>query len=300
MKVILTGASSFSGMWLAKELTAAGHDVIALIRRRPEEYQGVRKKRVEYVSKLCRTEYGYSFGSEKFRKFLSAVPCDLFCHHAAEVEDYKSPDFNVAKALTANTCEIQKTLCSLNCRGIILTGSVFEPENDQPAVSAYGLSKGLTWSVFSYYAEQIKIPLAKFVIPNPFGPFEEMRFTSFLICEWKRGNIAEILTPDYVRDNIPVSLLAKSYVDFAERFLKKNSFMTFRPSFYAESQGEFTKRFAGNMEKRLGFACPFVLKKQISFPEPKVRVNTDRLDAKKLEWKEELAWDELAAYYEGL
>src|SRR5208283_1214579 len=32
------GGSSFTGYWFAKELASAGHEVIALFRRQPEEY----------------------------------------------------------------------------------------------------------------------------------------------------------------------------------------------------------------------------------------------------------------------
>lgn len=33
MKVLFTGASSFTGFWFVRELAAAGHDVTALFRK---------------------------------------------------------------------------------------------------------------------------------------------------------------------------------------------------------------------------------------------------------------------------
>jgi hypothetical protein len=39
------------------------------------------------------------------------------------------------------------------------------------------------------------------------------------------------------------------------------------------------------------------LKKQTAFPEPRVRINTDVLNADALGWDESAAWDDLADYY---
>ena len=59
------------------------------------------------------------------------------------------------------------------------------------------------------------IGLGKFVIPNPFGPYEEPRFTAYLIKNWLAGATPNCSSPAYVRDNIHVSLLAKVYARFA-------------------------------------------------------------------------------------
>jgi len=46
------------------------------------------------------------------------------------------------------------------------------------AFNAYGLSKGLTAAAAESYADRERFTFEKFVIPNPFGPYEEPRFTS--------------------------------------------------------------------------------------------------------------------------
>jgi hypothetical protein len=137
--------------------------------------------------------------------------------------------------------------------------------------------------------------LGKFVIPNPFGPYEEPRFTHYLIKNWFAGAVPTVNTPLYVRDNIHVSLLAKVYVRFAEALPAGISGI--RPSGYIESQGAFTHRFATAMRERLGLACEFTLKQQIDFSEPLIRINVDVPDASGLHWSERDAWDELAEYY---
>jgi hypothetical protein len=42
------------------------------------------------------------------------------------------------------------------------------------------------------------------VISNPFGPFEEPRFCAYLMKTWRAGEIAEVRTPAYLRDNMKV------------------------------------------------------------------------------------------------
>ena len=105
-------------------------------------------------------------------------------------------------------------------------------------------------------------------------------------------------TPSYVRDNIHVSLLAKSYVRFVERLPSTSGgFSTLHPSGYPESQGAFALRFAAALRERLGLACDVDLLEQTSFDEPRVRINTDVPDFEALGWDEADAWDALADYY---
>lgn len=305
MRILLTGASSFTGMWFAETLAKLGHEVTAPIRKPLAHYQDLRKQRIDRIASTCTLIEDCSYGSESFLQLIKDQPFDLFCHHAADVTDYKSPLFNPVAALANNTGPIRPILESLlnkGCSRIVLTGSVFEPGeglgqgNDQ-AVSPYGLSKGLTSALFHYYCAQYPIHLGKFVIPNPFGPFEEFRFTSFLIREWKEKKEAFVSMPAYIRDNIPASLLANAYADFAEHLPQTPGFTRTNPSFYKGSQGEFTKKFAEAMRPRLQLDCAFKLADQTVFQEPKERVNFDRLDPHKLKWNEEAAWDQLASYY---
>jgi hypothetical protein len=67
-----------------------------------------------------------------------------------------------------------------------------------------------------------------------------------------------------------------------------------------ESQGAFTRRVAEEMRARLGLPCAFELAEQTEFSEPRIRINTDPLDARALGLDEASAWDEMAQYYRGL
>lgn len=307
MNVLFTGASSFTGMWFVQELAKAGYNVTAALKSPIESYTGTRRQRIDRLAPFCEIAGAAPFGSESFLKLIQQKPWALFCHHAADVTNYKSSDFNPVAALANNTENLVNVLNLLkkqSCEKVLLTGSVFEPHegagsDNLRAVSPYGLSKGLTFEMFRYYCSVMEIQLAKFVIPNPFGPFEEFRFTSFLVQNWFEGKEVFVSMPSYVRDNIHVSLLAKSYAAFAKT-KEPGPLVKINPSGYPESQGAFTSRFAQEMRSRLDLPCLFKLGEQTDFSEPKVRLNTDLIQGKKLGWCETQAWDELANYYQTL
>jgi hypothetical protein len=116
---------------------------------------------------------------------------------------------------------------------------------------------------------------------------------------WLGGASATCSSASYVRDNIHVSLLAKCYANYVNH-VPTSGFSKINPSGYAESQGAFTVRLAQEMRARLGLPCVVLLPRQVEFPEPRVRINTDPLDADALGWNEVAAWDEMAAYYSGI
>lgn len=306
MKVLFTGASSFTGFWFVRELAAAGHDVTALFRKPAADYADpVRRKRVEMTAELSRPIFGGgSFGDEAFLK-LVGQGFDVLAHHAADVTNYKSPDFDATAAVANNSHNLPAVLQAFQAAGgnrVVLTGSVFEGGEGSgsqglPDFSPYGLSKALTARVFQFYCHRAGASLGKFVIPNPFGAYEEPRFTAYLMKNWLKGARPNCSSPAYVRDNIHVSLLAKSYAQFVGTMPAEAGFRRLNPSGYAESQGAFTLRLAHEMRPRLGLPCEVDLLAQTDFPEPRVRLNTDIPNAQELGWDESAAWDGMAEYY---
>jgi UDP-glucose 4-epimerase len=303
MKILITGGSSFTGYWFIRALRQKGHTITATLRGSKDSYTGLRKERIRQVEEWADIVWECSFGDEKFQDLLTGQ-YDILCHHGAQVENYRSPDFDVPAALRSNGLNarvvIEKALL-YGTRRLILTGSVFEANEgigNEPliAFSPYGLSKTITWETFRYWCLKLGLSLGKFVIPNPFGPYEEPRFCHFLINSWKKGEIPEIKTPDYIRDNIHVSQLALAYADWAgkERIAPVEKF---GPCGYIESQGSFARRFAGEMAKRLPLSCIVKEARQTVFDEPVMRVNNDKLLLPETAWSEAKAWDELASYY---
>lgn len=310
MRVLFTGGSSFTGFWFIRELHRAGHEIVATFRKRPEDYADhIRRTRVSLALKACRGVFGVAFGDPAFIELVRGEKWDLLCHHAADVTNYKSASFDPVAALANNTRNITAVLDAWRANErarprLLLTGSVFE--NDEgagseglPAFSPYGLSKGLTYQAFRYYAGRAGLALGKFVIPNPFGPYEDPRFTAYLMKTWFADRTAVVNTPAYVRDNIHVSLLSRAYARFATELPERPGIHRLHPSNYPESQGAFALRYSGEMRARLGLPCALELKRQIEFEEPRVRINSDLLDSKVLGWDESGAWDEIAEYYKA-
>lgn len=302
MRILLTGASSFSGFWFVRELRKAGHEVVCLFQAESEEsYSDLRGWRVRVLVQSGPAVFGCSFGTPDFLA-LASQGWDLFAHHAADVTNYRSMDFDVVRALGNNTHNLREALATLKasgCRRLLLTGSVFEPGegagSDQlPAILPYGLSKGLTAQVFQYEAELAGIHLGKFVIPNPFGAYQEPRFVQYLLSTWARGEVAKVGTPDYVRDNIPVDLLALEYRRFLEGLPEAAGFSKLNPSGLVGTQGDFAQRVAHEMRSRLNWDCRLEFARQTEFAEPRIRVNTESAQAHHPDWNPAAPWDDLA------
>lgn len=304
MKILLTGATSFTGFWFAKALAERGHDLVMPVRREPAGYEGVRRSRVDLLASLGRVVVAGEFGSDDFLELVERERTwDVLAHHAAQVGDYRSPDFDVPAALEANVRRIDRVLAAMaekGCGAVVATGSVFEPgegagSDGLPAFSPYGLSKALSSQTIAFYARQRGLRFRKFVIPNPFGPYEEPRFTAYLLKTWVAGARASVATPSYIRDNIHVDLLAAAYAEFIGSPAWGDRVS---PSGYVESQGSFALRVAEELRKRLRLDCEVELATQTQFPEPRIRIGTDPAEAIAARWVEVDAWDRLAEHYD--
>ena len=183
MRILLTGGSSFTGLWFARSLVAAGHTVVAPLKGMASDYSGLRGERVAALKCVVEVIEGCPFGSATFLDLASTGSWDLLCQHAAQTGDYRNPEFDILGAVAANThavVDVLKAMLSRGLSGVVITGTVFEQdegagEGPLRAFSPYGLSKGLTWQHYRFLSQTMGFPLGKFVIPNPFGPFEEPR-----------------------------------------------------------------------------------------------------------------------------
>ena len=303
MKILLTGASSFTGYWFARALAEAGHQVTAALRGAIPDYTNApRATRVAQLARYATLVEHCSFGSPQFIALCKEHHFDLLCHHAARVGDYKNPNFDIAGAIAENILNLRDILAAGHFRAVLLTGTVFEADEGAGgtplvAFSPYGISKGATAQVVRYRCHEAGIGFHKFVIPNPFGPLEEPRFCHYLMQQWRNGEIALVKTPDYVRDNIHVDLLAAAYATYAGRILNGDAPAKLNPSGYVESQGAFARRFAHEIRARSSLECRLELAVQSEFSEPLARINTDPATRYSPAWDEAAAWDSYAAYY---
>lgn len=306
MKILFTGASSFTGFWFVKALAAAGHEIVCPVTKVLADYAGTRRQRIDLLKPCCRFVPEAKFGSEKFLELARTENFDQLCHHGADVTNYKSNDFDAQAALRNNTHNLSAVLDILCRRGlkcVVLTGTYFEANEGAGstplrAFSPYSVSKTLTFDAFLIGCRAAGLTLGKFVIPNPFGPFEEPRFTSFLMSHWKAGQPVEVRTPEYVRDNIHADLLAAAYASFCAKVATANqSLLKSNPSGYVEKQGAFAQRVAHAVKARLGWGCELKLAGQADFSEPLNRANTEPAAENFPGWNEAKAWDDFAGFY---
>jgi nucleoside-diphosphate-sugar epimerase len=297
MRVLLTGASSFTGMWFAEALAAAGHEVAAAARggRYADPLRQARMDRVRAVAQVVEDA---PFGSHGFIDLVRDGGFDAIGLHGAEVGDYKSPDYDLEAAVAANTLNAETVFAAAGGARVVLTGTVFEPgegQGTEPLVSfsPYGTAKARTGERLKAAAEVAGLPISKFVIANPFGPWEERKFQRLVMTRWSKGEPVHIDQALYVRDNVPVDLMALAYVKTVE-----GAFGDYcSPSGYAGPVGAFFERMAAEVRPRTGWTCPLTCASTQEFREPADRTARTRLDWDAVDWSESGFWDAYADHY---
>lgn len=306
MKVLLTGISSFTGFWFATALSVAGHEVVGCLTRTDKfEYDGLARLRLDSLLSQITLLPNAAIGEDTFLNEISQGTPDVVCLHGAWVGDHRSADFPVMEALAHNTkncAKLFQTCRNSGVRSIIATGSYFEADSGlgvepRMAFSPYALSKTLTWQIYQYHAHKVGLPIAKFVLANPFGRMEKPGMSQYFAKAWLAGEKPECRTPGYVRDNVPVDLLGLVYARFVEQSLSADGRpMTINPSGYVETVADFLTRYSSEMRKRWNFPCEYILANKPQYDEPMVRANNHSV-LNAYDWNEETFWDELAEYY---
>lgn len=303
--ILLTGITSFTGFHIAKEL-AEKYEVYATLTRKKIDYTGLKRKRIENLPKKIQLIEETSFGDKKFHDLLSEKPFISLCHHGAEVSNYNSPDFDYLQAVYSNTNNIESVLKLFKEKGgknIIITGSVFEnyegySDKYLEGLNNYGLSKYLSFEIWKHFGLKNDMKLGKFVIPNPFGLYEEERFNSYVINNWLKGNPVALKTPEYIRDNIPVDYLAEKYIEFHESLIhSKETFMKCSPSGYHGTMQDFTRLLASKLTAKKNLDCKIQKTVQEDFSQPITRLNAKESSLLNGSWDEQRFWEEYLTYY---
>lgn len=304
-RVLLTGGSSFTGLWIAEALAAVGHEVTAVLARAPEAYEPLRRDRLERLRRVAEVRPEHRLGSAALLELVHTRSFDLFAHHGADIPGYREPGYDAQAGAARNLEGAEPTLAALAERGlqaVIVTGTAFEPGEGgggpaAPAVSPYGLSKGLTNQRWRELAQARGLAFGKFVIANPFGPLEQGRLVWSLFQSWFAERPGVVRTPAYVRDNLPVPLLAAAYVRLAQALLGgAERERVARPSGYVAPQGLFALKVATEAAARLGRPCELELAVQPELAEPYIRVNDEPCLLG--DWGERAFFDAYVAYYE--
>ena len=304
--VLLTGASSFTGMWIAEALASAGFEVLAPLLRDRGDYDGERLARIARVAAVAEVVYARPFGSKAFlqlvrgRRRIAAL-----AHHAADVTGYRDPGFDAAAAFGRNLTgapQVLQTLAEQGARVALVTGTVFEAGEggvpEEPlAVTPYGLSKTLTNIALQHHAAWAGLRFGRFVIPSPYGAFEQQRsFPAYLFRSWFAGETPVVRTPLYLRDHLPAPLLARAYAEHLAALLSDPATAAVaRPSGWQASQAAFAEKLAAEAGPRLARECRTAFAEQTEFPEPLRRVNAE--PARRDGWDEPAFWDDYVGWH---
>ncbi|HZL14014.1 MAG TPA: NAD(P)-dependent oxidoreductase, partial [Verrucomicrobiae bacterium] len=79
MKILFTGASSFTGFWFVKTLAAVGHEIICPVTKNLSDYANTRGQRIEKLKSFCQFIPRTTFGSEDFLNVIRENNFDLLC-----------------------------------------------------------------------------------------------------------------------------------------------------------------------------------------------------------------------------
>ena len=118
MRILLTGGSSFTGLWFARSLVAAGHTVVAPLKGAFGSYSGLRGERVTELKRIVEVVEDCPFGSASFLDLAGTGSWDLLCQHAARTGDYRNPEFDVLGAIAENTHNLVAVIKSMATRGL--------------------------------------------------------------------------------------------------------------------------------------------------------------------------------------
>jgi nucleoside-diphosphate-sugar epimerase len=250
--------------------------------------------------------YARPFGSAAFLDLVRSRPdIAALAHHAADVTGYRDPSFDAAAAVARNLAgapQVLEALAGQGGRAVLVTGTVFEAgeggiPDDALAVTPYGLSKTLTNIAFQHHAAWTGLRFGRFVIPSPYGAFEQQRsFPAYLFRSWSAGETPVVRTPLYQRDHLPAPRLARAYADHLAALLVDPAAKSVsRPSGWAATQGEFAEKVAAEAGRRLGRDCPVAFAEQTEFPEPLRRVNAEPVSPQG--WDEAAFWDDYVGWY---
>ncbi len=232
-KVAITGATSATALWITRVFSLKGWNTSALCSRLEDSYSGIKKERIRWLKTLAQVSFDVRSETDGFARWIKINKPGIWVHHHHLVENYKSPNYDYARSLKEGVAPLVKLVEALkenNCRGIILTGSYFEPGEQGSNNTPYAKSKTEVSEALKHLADALKIRFSKIVVPDPVGPLEnEDRFLPQFFKALKEERKFNLTTPDLVADHIPMSDLGKIYEEAARDLLTSKG-KVIRPS----------------------------------------------------------------------
>ncbi len=272
-KVLITGLTSFTGSHIGKAFCDAGWHVVGTFTQTLDVYQAnpLLSARMQHSGAKDWIENA-SFGSPSMLDAISHYSPEIFVNHGASIKGYRLPNFDHLASVqnaTANATGVMNALKQNGCKRFIHSGSIFEGgegsgngyDEQNDAMSIYGVSKSLSWDILRFYSAQVKLPVTKVVIPNPVGEMENPdRLFPRFAQSWLANKKPSLRTPSLVRDNIPANWLANVYVKAAQD--NSSLAVIHRPSGFKMTNEEFLNKFLKELKNAGGPAHLFDVQNQ--------------------------------------
>ena len=298
MRILFCGASSTTGLHFVQALHKRGH-ILTCTFTKPNlnDYDGIRKKRVQIIETLATTVFGIKFGDERFLTFLKHTSFDVYIHHMTWTEGYKSSYYDEEKAFTNNTnalSSVERILYANGCTTFVCTGSIFEGLSNplvHTSTPFEALGRAKRKSTLYIKNTLKKLAFRYFVISNPFGRYDQVRFVEYLNQSWIRGEVPLVQTPNYIRDNIPLPYLSQCYVDFIEG---DDTYCA--PSGFVLSNAAFAQKIAHERHKRGYGDAPIAYNWSHAHTQPmELFHNTPKISSS---FQEHIFWDQLFSHHQ--
>ena len=291
IKIIISGVSSFSGAHFAYQMLEEGFEVYGFSRN-VSDWTSEQDARIRWIRKKF-PEFQI-FDLVELNK-ISHLEISAILLHGGVTLDYRNKSFDV-QAAVKESLEVNEILMSYFPKAAIMqTGTFSEPDESsgeypRSSFNPYSTSKALIWQELKKrYSSKRK--MAKYVMPNPFGPLESKRFTDYLLKSWAQKLVPEISFPFHVRDNVPIDLLRLHYSESVKRFLNDEKRSIFYPSKYPETVLAFAERYSREISKRSNLQLQLKIKLNSEYIEPIVRVNSEPCEWTVKNWNENLSWN---------
>ena len=303
MKILFTGISSFTGFWIANYFASKGYTIDAVLTKKNiTQYDSLRIERLTRLSDNINLIFDCRFGDNKFISLIKSNQYDIIIHHASNVKDYSSNSFDWQLAINENTNNIEIVIkeISANSNAIFsYSSTVFEKggiSKDDP-INKYAFSKKLSNEIIKYFCFKYGIKFTQIFISNPFGPFEDFKLNHHILTSWKSCLDFVIKTPEYIRDFIPVDLLAISYFEHIISLqITNNLIHSYSPSGYQMKIVDYVFFLSNKLKQHSGDEKNYKTENQINFSEPIKLVNETNVLSNKT-WNEKEFWFKYFNYY---
>jgi len=257
---LLTGATSFTGAYIAKLLLENAFEVYAPLRLKADEYKGLKAERLSLLPE-AKIIAPCDISSEALIAEINKLKPTIFINHGGHIENYRSEDFDFLKHLEVNLKHVKALIKSLKqngCKLFIHSGSAFEPGGSPSGrgilegsyslygISPYGVAKKMVWDMLAFWCNKEGLNAVKIIIPNPYGHLEnEDRLLPIFAASIKSGKPVQLSNASDVRNNIRGEKLAEYYLEACNLALNETSpasISEVQPIGHIETQEQFVKR----------------------------------------------------------